>query len=286
VTTHRLGLVGSGIDQSLSPAFHRLAGELLGVDVTYDLLPHHPAVDIDLDALLVRLGAAGYHGVNVTVPYKASAWKAAGEPSPDVVAIGVANTLLLGPTGPSHAFNTDFTGFTWAYTRRFGTEPPGTVAVLGAGGAGSAVAAALVDLGADGIRIFDIDRGRADALARRLRHRDGAVTVDAVPSAEVATRGADGLANCTPVGMHWHPGMPVGAAAVGVGRWVFDAVYSPVETALMARAAAAGLARLTGFDLFLGQALHAFEIFTGRAVGEALPRLEAAMTTLERERRL
>jgi shikimate 5-dehydrogenase len=54
----------------------------------------------------------------------------------------------------------------------------------------------------------------------------------------------------------------------------------------MARAADAGLDRITGFDLFLGQALHAFEIFTGHAVGEALPRIEAAMTTLERERRL
>lgn len=286
MTSHRLGLVGSGIEMSLSPAFHRLAGELLGLDVSYELFPHAPGSPPDLEDLLARLGTDGYRGVNITVPFKSSAWQAAGERSNEVVTTGVANTLLLGPEGPTHAFNTDVSGFGWAWCRRFGTESPGTVGLLGAGGVGTATGAALADLGATAVRIFDLVPERSDALARMLRSRNGGVPVDVVPSAEDAVDGVDGLVNGTPVGMHWNPGTPVRLASVGGQRWIFDAIYSPIETPLMARAGDAGLARITGFDLFLGQAVDAFRIFTGHDLTDVLPRLEASVTALERERGL
>ncbi len=127
-TSVRLGLIGRGIDQSLAPAFHTIAGQMIGLDVTYELLPREAAFSTQLDEFLVELGQAGYHGVNVTVPFKASGWQAASDPSDDVVSTGVANTVLLGPTGPTKAFNTDFTGFKWAYRRRFDDASPGTVA--------------------------------------------------------------------------------------------------------------------------------------------------------------
>jgi shikimate dehydrogenase len=286
MTSYRLGLVGSGIDMSLSPAFHRLAGELLGLDVRYDLIPHNPGSVAELEALLGRLGADGYRGVNITVPFKSSAWEAAHQRSSEVVTTGVANTLLLGPDGPRHAFNTDFSGFKWAYRRRFGTESPGTVALLGAGGVGAATGAALVDLGATALWIFDLVPERSESLARRLRARNGGVRVEVAPSAEEAVDGVDGVVNGTPVGMHWSPGTPVALDAVGGQRWIFDAVYSPIETPLMTRAEAAGLARITGFDLFLGQAIDAFELFTGNALADVLPQLEASIAVLERERGL
>ena len=286
MTSFRLGLVGSGIDMSLSPAFHRLAGERLGLDVGYELIPRDSGSPAGLGPLLGQLGADGYQGVNITVPFKASAWQAAGEWSSDVVATGVANTLLLGPEGPRHAFNTDFSGFRWAYRRRFGTESPGTVALLGAGGVGSSVGAALVDLGATSLRVFDLAPDRSEALARLLQGRNGGVQVDVAPSAEDAVDGVDGLVNGTPVGMHWNPGTPVSLASVDGQRWIFDAIYSPIETPLMVRAESVGLARITGFDLFFGQAIDAFEVFTGYSVADVLPELEASIAVLERERGL
>ena len=285
MTAHRLGLVGSGIDMSLAPAFHVLAGKLVGIEVSYELIPRDPTLTAEFDAFLRQLAADGYHGVNVTVPFKASAALAATRPSPEVVATGVANTLLLGPGGPTHAHNTDMSGFRWAYRRRFGHEPPGTVAVLGAGGVGSATAAALVDLGATALRIYDVVPDRSQALAALLGQRDHDVQVDVAASAEDAIDGVDGLVNGTPVGMSWSPGTPVDLRAVAGQRWIFDAVYSPIETPLMVRATEVGLDRITGFDLFLGQAIDAFEIFTGHDLASGVVHeLETNLGILERER--
>ena len=73
MTAHRLGLVGSGIDMSLAPAFHVLAGNLVGIDLSYELIPVDPTLAPEFDAFLRQLAGEGYHGVNVTVPFKATA---------------------------------------------------------------------------------------------------------------------------------------------------------------------------------------------------------------------
>jgi shikimate dehydrogenase len=258
MTSYRLGLVGSGIDKSLAPAFHQMAGELVGVDVTYELIPRDSTDPAALEPFLRQLATDGYRGLNITVPFKASAWQTATSPSAEVVATGVANTLLLGPDGPSRAFNTDFSGFKWAYQRQFGTKAPGSVALL-----------------------FDLVPERAQELAALLRAHDADVDVVVAASAEDAIDGVDGLVNGTPVGMHWKPGTPVDLAAVGAQSWIFDAIYSPVETPLMIRAGAVGMARITGFDLFLGQAIDAFEIFTGRTLAPPIVgQLETSMDRL------
>ena len=96
-----------------------------------------------------------------------------------------------------------------------------------------------------------------------LRRRNAAVRVDVAASAEEAVDGVDGVVNGTPVGMYFQPGTPVDLAAIRDQQWLFDAIYSPIETELMARAADAKLTRISGFDLFLGQGIDAFEIFTG-----------------------
>jgi shikimate dehydrogenase len=258
---------------------------MLGLDVTYELLPRDTAFSTQLDGLLAELGGAGYRGVNITVPFKASAWQAASDVSDEVVSTGVANTLLLGPGGPTNAFNTDFSGFKWAYRRQFANVSPGTVALLGAGGVGTATAAALVDLGATAINIYDILEDRSHALADILRHRSEAVRVDVAASAEEAVDGVDGVVNGTPVGMYLHPGTPVELTAIRDQQWLFDAIYSPIETDLMARAADAKLMRISGFDLFIGQGIDAFEIFTGYVLASSLlEELEIRMRILERER--
>jgi shikimate dehydrogenase len=283
---YRLALIGNGIDKSLAPAFHTIAGGLLGLDVSYDLLPRSPTFDGQLERLLVELAGLGYCGVNITVPFKGTAWRGAASPDPDVVSMGVANTLLLGPKGPTHAHNTDFTGFKWAYRQRFGPAPPGVVALLGAGGVGTATATALADLGATAIRIFDIVPERSHALARSLGERDRDVEITVATSAASAVDGVDGVVNGTPVGMYFQPGTPIDPADIGGQRWLFDAIYSPVETELMQRAADAGMERISGLDLFIGQGIDAFEIFTGRALSTALiAELQVRVEVEERQRR-
>ena len=217
----------------MAPAFHTIAGQLLGLDVSYDLFPRAPTFDGQLEQFLVELAEHGYRGVNITVPFKATAWRGAAQPDADVVSMGVANTLLLGPDGPTHAYNTDFSGFKWAYRRRFGAIEPGVVALLGAGGVGTATATALVDLGATAIRIFDIVPEHSHALARSLGERNDGVEITMATSAVSAAQGADGVVNGTPVGMYFQPGTPIDPAAIAGQRWVFDAIYSPVETVLM-----------------------------------------------------
>jgi shikimate dehydrogenase len=281
----RLALIGGRIDRSLAPTFHTVAGQMLGLDVSYELIPRELSFSSQLNGLLVQLGQAGYRGVNITLPFKGAAARAAVELSKEVAVTGVANTLLLGPGGPTHAFNTDFSGFKWAYRRRFGPTAPGTVALLGAGGVGAATASALVDLGATAIRIFDILHDRSKALARSLRHGNGTVKVEVATSAEAAVDGVDGVANCSPVGMHFQPGTPVDLAKIRDQRWIFDAIYSPVDTELIIRATNAGLPSINGFELFLGQAIDAFEIFTGhRLTPTVLADLETRMRDVERQR--
>ena len=283
----RLALIGGRIHQSLAPAFHTLAGQMLGLTVTYELIPREPSFSSQLNGLLTQLGAAGYRGVNITVPFKGEAARAAVELSTEVAATGVANTVLLGPGGPTHAYNTDYSGFKWAYRRRFGTAAAGSVALLGAGGVGTATASALLDLGVTAIRIFDILPERSRALARSLRSQNGHVEIEVATSAEAAVDGVHGVLNCSPVGMHYHPGAPVDLATIGSQEWVFDAIYSPVETELMRRAAGAGLATVSGFELFLGQAIDAFAIFTEHALAPAdVADLERSMRVMERQRDL
>ena len=210
----RLGLIGHGIDHSLAPAFHTSAGQMLGLNVSYELLPRETTFSSQFDEFLIELGQAGYQGVNITVPFKSSGWKTAPDASDEVVTTRVANTVLLGPEGPIKAFNTDFTGFKWAYARHFADAPPGTVAILGAGGVGTATAAALVDLGATIINIFDICPDRSHALATTLLERDGSIQANIADSAEEAVSGAHGVVNGTPVGMYLHPGTPVDLATI------------------------------------------------------------------------
>ena len=156
---------------------------------------------------------------------------------------------------------------------------------MGAGGVGTATATALVDLGATAIRIFDIVPEHSHALARSLGERREDVEITVATSAVSAVHGADGVVNGTPVGMYFQPGTPIEPAAIGEQRWLFDAIYSPVETALMQRAAEAGLQRISGLDLFIGQGIDAFEIFTGHPLAPpVVAELEARVEVAERQR--
>jgi shikimate dehydrogenase len=276
----KLGLIGVGIDRSRAPELHRLAGQLCGIAVTYDLISLKSELPSELDGALSACRSSGYRGVNVTHPFKERAAQVVDEAPEQVRRLGAVNTIRFDGAPGTQGFNTDYTGFKRAFESRFPGRVPGPVAIFGAGGVGRAIAFGLADLGAGELRLFDQDGPRSERLAITLRgHADVRVTL--CRSAEEATAGAEGLVNATPVGMHQHPGTPIPRAMIGSQSWAFDAVYTPTETRFLLDAMDAGLEVLSGYELFFYQGIGAFEVFTGLRVDEA--RLRDALSRSRRE---
>ena len=260
----RLGLIGDNIAASQAPRLHALAGALRGISVRYDLLV--PArIGLGFDALFERCLEGSYHGINVTHPYKERAAARVEIESPLVRAMGAVN-LVRFDVDRQRGFNTDYSGFVAAWRAKFGADLPGVVCQVGAGGAGKAIAFALAELGAEAIRLVDVDRGRAQALAESLRTAYPALDAAEVPDLEEATTDVRGLVNGTPVGMGGNDDTPIPRHSLGGAAWAFDAVYTPVHTRFLVDAAAAGLDTLSGYQLFFHQGADGFEIFFGGSV--------------------
>ena len=266
-TPIRLGLIGDNIAASRSPALHRLGGRLTGLAVSYDLL--RPAdLGKTFEEVLTWAEVDGYRGLNITYPYKERVIGHLDVPDQAVRAIGACNTVLFG-AGKPQGWNTDYSGFMAGYRHVFGDRAPGRVAMAGAGGVGRAIAFGLCQLGASELRLFDVDGGKAAAVAEALRSLPVKTTVVVAKSIEDACRDADGLVNSTPIGMVGIGGCPFPADCIRGRRWVFDAVYTPVETPFIVAAQQAGLEVMSGYELFFYQGVDAFRHFTGRDVPQA-----------------
>ena len=263
----RLGLIGDNIAASHAPRLHVLAGALHGIEVRYDLLVPDD-LGLGFDALFERCRDGGYHGINVTHPYKERAAARVVVENPLLHAMGAVNLVRFDPDRP-RGFNTDHSGFVAAYRAKFGPESPGIVCQVGAGGAGRAIGFALAGLGADAIRIVDVDGDRARTLAGTLRSVYPGLEAMAVEHLEEAAAGARGLVNCSPVGMVGHDGTPIPHEHMRGAAWAFDAVYTPLDTRFLTDAAAIGLDALGGYELFFHQGADGAEIFLGRPVDRA-----------------
>src|SRR6185369_10918929 len=147
---------------------------------------------------------------------------------PDARAIGAVNTVLL-REGRRIGHNTDWSGFAESFRRSMGDVRRGRVVLLGAGGAGAAVAHALLTLDVRTLVLIDTDGVRAAALAETLCVRFGAGRAIVLEDAASALQGADGMVNATPVGMAKFPGLPLPANLLSPELWVADVVYFPLE---------------------------------------------------------
>lgn len=262
--TLRLGLIGDNIAASQSPRLHRLAGAQTGLDVTYERLV--PAtLGLGFQEVLQKAERDGLRGVNITYPYKERVVAEVTITDPVLTAIGAVNTVIFGDKGRV-GYNTDYTGFKAAYARVRGDSAPGVTLMIGTGGVGRAVAFGLADLGARALRLVDRDIGKATVLARDLAGAFPDLAVVVGNDAAQAAEGADGLVNCTPVGMVGYDGTPLPAQAMAGASWAFDAVYTPKDTQFLHDAAEAGLAILSGWELFFHQGVHAWQHFSGRAL--------------------
>lgn len=277
----KLGLIGDNIARSHSPRLHVEAGRLCGLDVSYErLIPRD--LGLDFATVFDRCAAQGFRGINVTYPYKEQVVARLDVPDPATARIRACNTVLFTRARPE-GHNTDYSGFAAAFRARFGEASPGTVAMAGAGGVGKAIAFALADLDARALRIVDTDGDKAAALVEALREAGSAMEVLLAPSVAAATRGADGLVNCTPLGMTGVPGTAVEARHMKGAAWAFDAVYTPVDTEFLRLAAAAGTEVMSGYELFFHQGIDAFGHFTGMTVDAGA--LRAALDDVSLEAR-
>jgi shikimate dehydrogenase len=255
----KLGLIGGNIAASKAPLLHALAGRQSGAVVTYDLLVPCDR-GLDFSGVWAWARAEGYRGVNITYPHKEEAARLTQIGDPLVERIGAINTAIFDGAAV-HGYNTDYSGFQAAYRAARGEQTPGVVAMIGAGGVGRAIAFGLMGLGASELRLYDRDGVRAAAVATALRTAGQNVRV--APNAAVAVAGADGLVNCSPVGMVGYLGTPLPADDMRGASWAFDAVYTPRDTQFLGDAAAAGLAVISGYELFFWQGVHAWKIFSG-----------------------
>ncbi|MEV8609301.1 shikimate dehydrogenase [Amycolatopsis sp. NPDC051373] len=258
------GLVGSGIGPSLSPPLHEAEARRLGVRLAYgrfDLddwgLPASAAGDV-----VAAARAAGYAGLNVTHPCKQVVLDHLDELSADAAALAAVNTVVF-REGTAAGHNTDWSGFARGLETGLPGVPLGSVVLLGAGGAGAAVAHGLLTLGAGRVRVLDLDPTRAEALAVALQARFGTERASAGGSVASALATADGLVHATPVGMAAHPGLPLPAELLDPRLWVAEVVYRPLETELVRVASDRGCRVLDGGRMAVFQAADALALFTG-----------------------
>jgi shikimate dehydrogenase len=285
--SYLVGLIGSGIGPSLSPALHHREADRQGLRYLYRLL--------DLDTLglppeavgdLVRATRdLGFDGLNITHPCKQLVLGHLDALAPQAEALGAVNTVVF-DGGRAVGHNTDVTGFAASFARGLPDAPLERVVQLGAGGAGAAVAHALLTLGAERITVVDALSERAAALAASLtRHfGDGRATAGTPDRLPGLLARADGVVHATPTGMAAHPGLPFPAALLRPELWVAEVVYRPLETELLRTARATGCATLDGGGMAVFQAVDAFRLFTGREPDSAamladIAELAGAVTT-------
>lgn len=260
-----VGLIGAGIQSSLSPAMHEREGAAQGLSYRYrlidlDVLALTPAA---LPDLLASAEREGFAGLNITFPCKQSVIEWLDELSPDARAIGAVNTVLVAG-GRRIGHNTDWFGFAESFRRALPDARRERVVLIGAGGAGAAVAHALLTLQTRELVLVDTDARRAHDLADALCQRFGAGRAVAIGDAAAAMRGADGLVNATPVGMAKFPGLPVPVELLSPKLWVSEIVYFPLETQLLGEARARGCRTMSGAGMAVFQAVEAFRLFSGR----------------------
>lgn len=260
------GLIGSGIQASGSPGLHMQEADENGLDLHYQLLDldKEPEGVAALERLLLQAEHAGFAGVNVTHPCKQRVIQFLHELSADASALGAVNTVVFSK-GRRIGYNTDWRGFAEGFRLGLPGAVLTTVTQLGAGGAGSAVAYAMMQMGTQKLYLVDTDHAKALQLANTLEKEFGPGRIQVVSTAADAVPQSDGLINTTPIGMDKYPGLPLPDNLLRPALWVADVIYFPLETALMKLARQRGCPTINGGGMVVFQAAESFQLFTGIA---------------------
>jgi shikimate dehydrogenase len=275
-------LLGHPVGHSLSPAMHNAAFHALDLNANYTLIDVAPG---DIPRTLEDLRLKKYGGVNVTIPHKEAAYRflAAKHALSDAAQVlRSVNTVVFRPDGTLLGDNTDAPGFLDALKESFRASPQGKrILLLGCGGAGRAVALTCAMQGAASLLVADVHLPTRRRLLLALRKATPGLPVAgaSLERARTAARDCDLIIHATPVGMK--PGDPslLPPDAFRKGQLVFDLIYNPAETPLLAAARAAGARTANGLGMLLHQGARAFHRWTGRKPPVAVMRaaLEKAL---------
>lgn len=260
------GVCGWPIHHSLSPLIHSFWLKEMGILGAYV----HFAVRPDEALRAFRsLKQTSISGVNVTIPLKEIAYQAADERTPDAQKLGVANCLYK-RDGKLIAHNTDMEGFAAPLLKTAGPKiiMNKPVLVIGTGGAARAVLGALLAMGSPEIRVC----GRTDKTAQKRASDIDVPSLYAVPWADrnSAVETAGIIINATSAGMAGKPALDIDLSGAHEDALVYDLIYTPLETPLLAQAKSLSLRRLGGLDMLIEQARPSFKLFYGRTPPEDL----------------
>ena len=262
-STRLCAVIGNPVAHSLSPALHNAAFDALGLDFVY--------VAFQVEDLKSALGGmralSNFRGMSVTIPHKIEAMKYVDEVAEVDRSIGSINTII-NDNGKLLGLGTDGPGALKALVDAR-TELEGkSVLMLGSGGAARAIAFTLArDSRLAKLTILDIDESMLRGLSADLQAGTAArIESEALTDGSLARamEHADVIINCTPIGMH--PKEDASLVPAGLfrpGQTVFDIVYTPLETKLLADARSRGLKVISGVEMFINQAVLQFRHFTG-----------------------
>jgi shikimate dehydrogenase len=254
------GLVGFPIKHSLSPCMHNSAFSALKIKAKYKLFELKPD---QLEVFLKSLKRKNIQGFNVTYPYKEEIIRFLSIKSSGVKEIGAVNTVTVDKTGKLKGFNTDYLGF-MAHLKELKLKPK-KVALIGAGGAAKAVCFALAKMKIAQLCIYDIDKFKSLSLFKKLNSSFPKIKFDVASRIEdLKILDKDLLINASPVGMRQTDPCLVAPDDLHAGLFVYDLIYSPLETKLISLAKERNLNFSNGLGMLLYQGAFAFEHFSGR----------------------
>jgi shikimate dehydrogenase len=260
-----VALIGYPLGHTVSPAMHNAAFRHLGLDYDYVPLEVNPE---DLAKALEGLRALHFAGFNVTVPFKEKVLPYLDDITKLAQKIGAVNTVQ-NQEGKLVGFNTDAPGFLESLREEAGFDPKGkTCLVLGAGGAGKAIATMLAEAHAKSILIYDVLEEKARELAEYLSDNfDSDIQSLPLASIPASLPKTQLLVNSSPIGML--PKVDQSPLPDNIKLHqkltVYDLVYNPQETKLLKQAKAAGAKAVSGLGMLVRQGALAFTVFTGKS---------------------
>jgi shikimate dehydrogenase len=262
--TKLVGIIGSPVSHSLSPVMHNAAFAALDLDWAYLPFPVDPE---QLPTAVAGLQALGVVGFNVTIPHKVAIIPLLDRISPEAEEIGAVNTVLC-KDGLLTGFNTDGIGLLAALSEKLDYSPAdSSILVLGAGGAARSALAALAGAGAARIDVANRSVEKAKEMIGRPAKSPSGAALSAVSLERLAEpaylKDFDLIVNTTSVGMAGDafPGLEL--TGLKPGLVVYDMVYAPPLTPLLAQALAVGLPAANGIGMLVAQGEAAFAVWTG-----------------------
>ena len=282
------GLIGRHVDYSWSPLIHNTAFEALGLPCVYTIF-NIPSPEMIGDAIRGSR-ALGIAGFSVTIPYKKTVVPFLDELSPEALSIGAVNTIV-NDNGRLLGYNTDIDGFAAPLMPMAESIRNKPVCIFGNGGAAlAAVESFRTRFSPSSVLLVVRDTQKAEDMLEEYAYRD-IVTICSgreidQPACGKRIRDCRVLVNATPVGTagrveHGHNILPTGHGLLHDGQIVYDMVYNPFETPLLADARAAGATIVPGIEMLIAQAARAFSIWTGQELPVELVK-KTVMTEIEK----